>query len=383
VAAPGSSIAETVASVLSTADSLLAAGAAANEANTKQHLIDPLIGALGWNVHHWDEVDREFKVYDGTFLDYALRIDGKPKLFLEAKSVGKTLTDKAFIAQTVNYANNEGVVWCVLTNGLVYQVYKSNEPVPMERKLLLEVDLREAVDEGARAQVVNSLKVLSRQAVESGELDTWGEVVFTDIRTRSALAKLANDPPPGFVTAISQAVEGPKISPERLRGSLARVLGQLASTHTAGPVAGSPPEADVKPRSAPEKKLAEPEPGKKQYEVASHTAKKPSGIVDLFEQVDAFAMALGPDVQRRPTKMYIGYRAGKKSFFTMELQKTRIWVYLSIPPSEALPWNDDEMRDASNIGHFGMGDTEFDLKTAEQLSRLEPLIKQAYARNRH
>jgi predicted transport protein len=99
--------------------------------------------------------------------------------------------------------------------------------------------------------------------------------------------------------------------------------------------------------------------------------------------VDAFAMALGPDVARRPTKMYIGYFAGKKSFFTMELQKTRIWVYLSIPPADATPWTETEMRDASNIGHFGMGDTEFDLKSAEQLGRLELLVKQAYARNRH
>lgn len=169
------SIADAINSVLETAQGLLEAGPAANEANTKQHLIDPLLRTLGWNVDDWKEVDREFKVYDGTFLDYALRIDAKPKLFLEAKAIGKSLADKSFIAQTVNYANNEGVVWCVLTNGLVYQIYKSNEPVPMERKLLLEVDLREAVNDGARTQVANSLKVLTRLSVEAGELDAWGE----------------------------------------------------------------------------------------------------------------------------------------------------------------------------------------------------------------
>jgi predicted type IV restriction endonuclease len=43
-------------------------------------------------------------------LDYALRIDGKPRLFVEAKALNKSLDDKAFIAQTVNYANNEGVL---------------------------------------------------------------------------------------------------------------------------------------------------------------------------------------------------------------------------------------------------------------------------------
>jgi predicted transport protein len=72
----------------------------------------------------------------------------------------------------------------------------------------------------------------------------------------------------------------------------------------------------------------------------------------------------------------------RNPFFTMELQKTRIWVYLSLPPGEAQPWSDDEMRDASEIGHFGMGDTEFDLKSREQLTQLEAVVKQAYTRNR-
>ena len=40
------------------------------------------------------------------------------------------------------------------------------------------------------------------------------------------------------------------------------------------------------------------------------------------------------------------------------------------------------MRDASNIGHFGMGDTEFNLRTADQIGRLQTLIAQAYKRNR-
>ncbi len=96
----------TVQSVLQTAETLKAAGAAANEANTKAHMIEPVLSALGWNMTNFHEVDREYKVFDGTFLDYALRIDGKPKLFVEAKALGKTLADKQFIAQTINYANN-------------------------------------------------------------------------------------------------------------------------------------------------------------------------------------------------------------------------------------------------------------------------------------
>ncbi len=181
--------------LLSTADHLQKM-ASANEANTKHHLIEPLLAGLGWNLADFSEVDREFKVYDGTFLDYALRVDGKPKLFIEAKALGKSLTDKQFIAQTVNYANNEGVVWCVLTNGLAYHVYKSNEPVPMERKLLFELDLSEASAAEDNHSVVDALQILSRDSIQNGKLDAWGESVFVDLRTRAALARLGKGADP-------------------------------------------------------------------------------------------------------------------------------------------------------------------------------------------
>jgi predicted transport protein len=374
------SLEATLTTVLSTADSLRKARAAGNEANTRALLIDPVLSALGWDLFNFEEVEREFRVYDGSFLDYALRIAGVPKLFVEAKALNKALTDKAFIAQTVNYANNEGVLWCVLTNGIEYHVYKSNEPVAMERKLLFQVDLRDARDDSGRGDVLRSLRTLSRDAVERGELDTWGEQVFIDVRTREALTKLAGKPSPGFLRAVGAAVEGPPIAPSQLRASLGRILGQETHPQAAEPVVGTPP-----PRRQAGKPPSTDEAGqrpKKVYEVAQHLERKPAHIVDLYERLDALAMNLGPDVSRRPTKLYIGYWAGKRSFFTAEIQKARIWIYISLPPSEAQPWVETVMRDATNIGHFGIGATEFNLTLTDQLEQLEPLLRQAYLRNR-
>ena len=344
-------------------------------------MIEPLVAALGWDLLDIGEVEREFRVYDGTFLDYALRVDGVPKLFLEAKALNKSLSDRAFIAQTVNYANNEGVVWCVLSNGLVYRVYKSNEPVGMERKLLFEVDLREAGEDGRRADVLRSLRMLSRDAVGAGALDEWGESVFTDVRVRSALATLGADPSPDFLRGVVAAVDGPPIEPDRLRSSLARILGQHLAVSGSEPLVGVAPTPTPEKASKPEVSGASRRAGAT-YSVEHHTGKKPSAIVDLFQQVDAFATTLGPDVQRRPTKLYIGYMVGKRSFFTLELQQSKILVYLSIPPADAHPWHDSEMRDVAGIGHFGMGDTEFVLRSPDQIDRLEALLKQSYLRNR-
>jgi len=373
-------LAELLPKLLSTADQLQKK-TTANEANTKHHLIEPVLRALGWNLDDFDEVDREFKVYDGTFLDYALRVDGKPKLFVEAKALGKSLSDKSFIAQTVNYANNEGVVWCVLTNGLTYQVYKSNEPVPMERKLLFELDIAEAGHAADEHGVIEALLILGRNSVLAGKLDEWGEAVFVDMRTRSALAKLGKEPTAKFLAAVGGAIEGPTIDPKRLSGSLSRVLGDLVSPKV-GALVGAPPS----PSAAPVNQLKTQGPAnpnsKPTYTIEHHTAAKPSAILDLFDHVDSYATALGEDVTRRPVKQYIGYFASGHSFFTLELKQTKIYAYISIAPGEAKPWNAEDMRDVTKIGHYGMGDTEFVLRTADQLPRLKALIHQAYVRNR-
>ena len=52
----------------------LKASGAANEANTKALMIEPLLAALGWNFSDLDVVEREVKVFDGTFLDYGLKV---------------------------------------------------------------------------------------------------------------------------------------------------------------------------------------------------------------------------------------------------------------------------------------------------------------------
>jgi hypothetical protein len=141
-------------------------------------------------------------VFEGTFLDYALKLDGKPRVYVEAKGVNENLDDRKFIAQTLNYANNDGVVWCVLTNGSRVRVYKTNEPVAMDRKLLFEVDL--ADHSVPAAEKARSLRLISRSAVENGDLDRFGERVFTDGRVREALAALASDPPQAVLDAIDQ-----------------------------------------------------------------------------------------------------------------------------------------------------------------------------------
>jgi predicted transport protein len=102
-------------------------------------------------------------------------------------------------------------------------------------------------------------------------------------------------------------------------------------------------------------------------------------IRELWEEVDKHGTSLGADVSRRIRKLYIGYFRGKRSFFTAEIQQRRVLIYLALTVETAQPWNDTVMRDATDIGHFGMGNIEYSLVTTAQLDEVRALISLAYA----
>lgn len=349
----------------------LKASGAANEANTKALMIEPLLAALGWDPTDLDVVEREVKVYDGTFLDYGLKANGAPRLYVEAKAIGESVTDKKFVAQAVNYANNDGVVWCVLTNGLVWRVFKTNETAAMDKKLLFEIDMSDEVHPAADAAKL--FRLISNESVVDATLDRYGERVFTDSRVRAALADLAADPPPALVDALGAQLGHPPVSIDALQRSLARIFD--------APSSPAPTTATVSaPTSAPTAGPPQPPQAAKgqEYSLEHHLGNKSALIAELFTEVNGFGMALAADVSRRIRKQYIGYFRGKRSFFTVELQKQRLLIYLSLSVDTAQPWNPEAMRDAKAIGHFGLGDVEYSLTSTDQLEEVTAFIKVAY-----
>lgn len=369
------SLTDAIAKALVASQKLQASGAA-NEANTKALMIEPLLAALGWDPTDLDVIEREVKVYDGTFLDYGLKADGTPRLYVEAKAVGENLTDKKFVAQAVNYANNDGVVWCVLTNGITWRVFKTNETATMDRKLLFEVDISN--DTQPAAELAKLLRLIGHEAVTSGGLDRYGERIFTDSRVRAALATMAADPPTALTDAVNAHLGHPPVAADALQRSLARILDAPASPTAMGPKARVGGDGPVG-RGADAGPPQPPQPAKGQeYALEHHLGNKSALIGELFTEVNGFGMSLGADVTRRVRKQYIGYFRGKKSFFTIETQKQRALIYLQLTAETARPWNPDTMRDTTNIGHFGMGDIEYSLTSTDQLDEVTHLIKLAY-----
>ena len=311
------------------------------------------------------------KVYDGTFLDYGLKANGAPRLYVEAKAIGESMTDKKFVAQAVNYANNDGVVWCVLTNGLVWRVFKTNETAAMDKKLLFEIDMSDEAQPATDAAKL--FRLISNESVVDGTLDRYGERVFTDSRVRAALAALAIDPPPALVEALGTKLGHPQVPVDALQRSLARIFDAPSSSTPKTATISALPSA---PAAGPPQP---PQPAKGQeYSLEHHLGNKSALVTELFTEVNGFGTALAADVTRRIRKQYIGYFRGKRSFFTVELQKQRVLIYLNLSVDTAQPWNPETMRDATAIGHFGMGDVEYSLTSTDQLAEIAAFIKVAY-----
>jgi len=142
-----------------------------SESNTVSTLIEPLLEVLGWNMRDFDEVQREYPIRIGEkteYVDIALKVDNRPVVFIEAKSVSTPLRSH-LAQQPIRYANAEGVSWCVLMNGREFKVYNAFWKIKgMERKMLFKL----LIDE-FRAKT-DKLLLLSKSNVISGKLDAEG-----------------------------------------------------------------------------------------------------------------------------------------------------------------------------------------------------------------
>lgn len=107
-----------------------------NESDTVTIVTDMLADIFGFDKY--SEITSEY-VIKGTLVDLAIKLDGKLEMLIEVKAIGSGLRD-AFIKQAVDYAANEGAEWVMLTNGVMWQVYKISFGKPVSHDLVLEID---------------------------------------------------------------------------------------------------------------------------------------------------------------------------------------------------------------------------------------------------
>jgi hypothetical protein len=106
----------------------------------------------------------------GTYVDLMVSVDNKPRFLVEVKAVGTELKDNS-IKQVVDYAANKGVDWVVLTNGIVWRVYKVVFAKPIDKVLVCELDALEANSKGPEA--IECFGSLSLEGFSKDSLSDW------------------------------------------------------------------------------------------------------------------------------------------------------------------------------------------------------------------
>lgn len=112
-----------------------------NESDTRMLIDRVLTNALGYNI---PEIKTEQKI-EGRKADYVLAIKDQEKLIIEAKRIGMGLRETQ-VFQASGYAAHSGIPWVVLTNAMVWQLYRVSFGERITTDLVFTIDLRDGLD---------------------------------------------------------------------------------------------------------------------------------------------------------------------------------------------------------------------------------------------
>lgn len=107
-----------------------------NEADTVTIVKDMLADVFGYDKY--SEVTSEFAIR-GNYCDLATKLNGAIATLIEVKAIGLDLKDQ-HVKQAVDYAANQGVDWVLLTNGMIWRVYRIQFTKPIEQELVIDAD---------------------------------------------------------------------------------------------------------------------------------------------------------------------------------------------------------------------------------------------------
>ena len=109
-----------------------------SEALTRYVLIDPMLRELGWDTEDPDKVRPEYQDSGGS-ADYALMSEGKPVALVEAKKLGLPLASG--IEQALNYCNQQGINYMVVTDGDHWERYEVFRPARIQDRKLMAITI--------------------------------------------------------------------------------------------------------------------------------------------------------------------------------------------------------------------------------------------------
>jgi Uncharacterized conserved protein len=111
------------------------------------------------------------------------------------------------------------------------------------------------------------------------------------------------------------------------------------------------------------------------YSFEGHLEKSTGEIKSLASDIRDFILSLDDSIDEIVKKKYVAYRV-TQHFACVCFQANKVLVYLKMNPEsfKKLPSN---VRNVTNIGHYGQGDFEIAIRTTDDFEKSKKFIKQA------
>jgi hypothetical protein len=153
-----------------------------SEADTVTVIKDMLADIFGYDKY--TELTSEHQIR-GTFCDLAIKVGEKVQYLAEVKSAGTSLSDN-HLRQAVNYGAHHGIEWVILTNAIIWKVYRIKFAQPISWDEVCCFDMGNVSSRSN--DDLSKLYMLSRESVSTDVLQAFHRQ--SQILNRYVLAEL-------------------------------------------------------------------------------------------------------------------------------------------------------------------------------------------------
>jgi predicted type IV restriction endonuclease len=365
------------------------------EEATKHSLVVPLFQVLGYDVWNPLEVQPEYgadfnkapKKGQVEKVDYALKINGEPVIFVECKAVDVELD--AHDGQLSRYFNTTpSVRVAILTNGVRVKVFTDlQQPNMMDEKPWMDFDLRTA-----KQAEIDALKKFRKSDFTADQIVGLAEeMVYYNVLVPFIASQL-RDPSEQLVRLVAEEIPSIKridkkiverLTPILRKAIQSAILDHVARSFNQQPVSEPVQMVVVQPSAGPQPAT--------QTAAAAAAAAGPTadgardGIVTTAEELEVFALVSKivkekiPDaqLQYRDAKSYFTIIQGnlRKWFIRLSIERVPFWIsFRHVKPEAARALCPGlEVTDAGQHG-----DSKVAIKGVSDVLTLKPIVLASY-----
>jgi len=334
-----------------------------NESSTVNYLIRPFFESIGWDFSNPDEVIPEESDNSGKRPDFTFMINGKRKVFIEAKALSNDLMDEKMISEKVGYCITSDVPFLILTNGSKYRIFYSELKGSPKDKILNEFSLENGID-------ISIIERLSKESFAVDRLLSYSKNVFVLNNIKRALEKIFSAPSGKIINLVNDQVKeiiGHKFGNDEVENAL-KQFGFVISSEN-----GEIEEitTDIENAKDNESTIWTIE---NQFKDGAW-----SNSLSLYKRLISEIRKSGVFISESPQKQYIGViNSNNENVMQINGQKSKLRIWLKISIDSLSEEESLKVRDVSNIGHWGMGDTEIMISNESDLQWALPIILKAY-----